>query len=161
MNTLRTIGLSLTLLVLPAGASQAVDMKPLCGSFELIGGHKDVAFVDNGENDVDIGDRRAGWRQLNDNDGNPVGEVHFAVTVTKAAENGDTVIGNYVIALPQGWLTAETLYERRTASDVGQSAASAALVVTGGIGPYGGVTGLIEIEPGDAPVYRFDIACRE
>lgn len=159
MNISRFFLAGLVGLIGTASATHADDA-PLCGSFELVGGHKDMAFVDDGEEGVSIGDRRAGWRQLNDRDGNPVGEVHFAVTVTRVAEEGDTVIGDYVITLPQGWLTAETLYGRQTAADVSQYSGGAALVVTGGVAAYGGVSGVIQIEPGDQPVYRFDIACR-
>jgi len=135
------------------------DDREFCGRFVLIGGEKQVAFVDQGESGASIGDSRAGWRVLNDERGRPVGEVHFVATVTKVAEDGDTVVGDYVVTLPKGWLTASTIYTRSSATDVSQRAGNAKLAVTGGVDLYRDVEGEIEIEAGDRPRYLFDLDC--
>ncbi|MCB1495911.1 MAG: hypothetical protein KDJ86_09015 [Bauldia sp.] len=141
------------------GGGASADEGGFCGRFTLVGGEKEVAFVDEGASGASIGDTRAGWRILNDEQGEPVGEVHFVATVTRVAASGDTVVGDYVVTLPKGWLTASTLYTRSSATDVSQRAGNARLAVTGGVGLYRDVAGEIEIEAGDQPRYLFDLDC--
>lgn len=143
------------------GAAAADDDSLVCDPITLIGGEKAVEFIDNGTPGVSIGDVRAGWRELSDDKGTFQGRAHFVVTVTAVDPegSGDTVQGTYTIALADGWLTAVAFYGWNDASDVSQQAIGATLFITGGFGAYGGAKGILIIEPGDTPNYRFRVEC--
>ncbi|MCP4383749.1 MAG: hypothetical protein GY798_20445 [Hyphomicrobiales bacterium] len=149
------------LLLLALGGAAAADDGLVCDPITLIGGEKSVAFIDNGAEGVSIGDARAGWRILADEAGTFEGRVHFVATVTEVGADGggQTLQGDYTIALADGWLSATALYVWNDASEVSQRATGATLMVTGGVGAYGDAEGAVIIEPGDAPRYRFNIDC--
>ena len=91
MNLLQLPGIAVAAISLGSIAASAagarVEEDGYCGRFVLVGGEKEVAFVDQGATGASIGDTRAGWRVLNDEKGQPIGEVHFVATVTKVAED--------------------------------------------------------------------------
>ncbi|WP_421723328.1 hypothetical protein [Bauldia sp.] len=147
-----------------AGPSQADDADGIvCGRVVLTGGEKAVEFVDNGAPGVSIGDVRAGWRALHDDAGTYQGKTYFVATVVDVDPEGggDTVQGTYTIALADGWLVAAAFYGWNDASDVSQRATGATLVITDGFGAYGGAEGILTIEPGDTPKYRFQVDCED
>lgn len=150
-----------TLTFLMLAAAPALADEPLCGAFTLTGGDKGINVVDNPPAGKSPGDIRAGWRVLSDAGGKVVGKVHYVATLTEPAGpgHGDMLAGQYFIALPDGWIASQTLYELPDAADTSRRAGNAVLLVTGGTGSYAGAEGKIEIQPGESPRYVFEINC--
>jgi hypothetical protein len=133
---------------------------PPCGEFALIGGEKDITVIDNTPAGKSPGDVRAGWRRLNDENGAEVGSVQFVATLTEpGATGGDILTGLYAIRFTDGAILTETVYQLADSDDTSQKAGNATLIVTGGTGTFSGVAGTIEIEPGTAPRYLFNLQC--
>ncbi len=161
MSRIQILGAAAAGILCATAATAAGAAGPACGSFALVGGEKAVNAIDNPPAGKSIGDVRAGWRKLADEDGKPVGEVHFVATLTAPGGDGrgDALVGQYFVTLPDGWIAATTFYTLANAADTSQKAGNATLVVTGGTGPYAGAGGTIVIHAGTAPRYVFDLDC--
>lgn len=145
--------------VTASAGSFAADSQ--CGSFSLTGGGKVADVIDNAPKGPSPGDVRAGTRQLIDNHGNKVANVHYAATLTAmaTAKTGSVFASQYFVRFPNGWIASSSVYELADATDTSQRAGNAVLIVSGGTGEFENARGKIVIEAGDPPTYVFDLSC--
>jgi len=138
-----------------------IAAEPGCGSFSLTGGEKVIGVVDNPPEGPSPGDIRAGNRQLLDEDGNRVADVHFTATLTalRTADTGSVFASVYFVRFGDGWISLDSVYELSDATDTSQRAADAILLVSGGTDAYDNATGKVRIIGGDPPIYVFDLNC--
>jgi hypothetical protein len=143
------------------GSAQAQGAGPACGAFTLTGGDKVINVIDQPPEGPSVGDKRVGSRQLVDDSGSVVGEVHFKSTMTAVAADGrgDVLASEYFIRFPDGWLVTSSLYELPDATDTSQRAGNATLLVSGGTGAFENAGGVVTIEAGDPPTYVFGLNC--
>jgi hypothetical protein len=144
---------------LTASAGAAADQR--CGSFSLTGGEKVINVVDNPPEGPSPGDVRAGSRQLLDDTGQRVADVHYSATLTAlpTAVTGSVLASQYFVRFEEGWIASSSVYELADATDTSQRAGDAVLIVAGGTGPFVNARGSIVIEAGDPPTYVFDLEC--
>jgi hypothetical protein len=148
-------------ILLAASAAGSLAAEPKCGTFSLTGGEKAINVVDNPPDGPSLGDVRVGNRQLLDQGGNRVADVHFSATLTAlpTANTGSVFASQYFVKLADGWIASASVYELGDATDTSQRAGNAVLLVSGGIGAFEGARGKIEIVAGDPPTYVFDLDC--
>jgi hypothetical protein len=141
--------------------SSGVAAQPACGVFSLTGGEKVINVVDNPPEGPSPGDVRAGNRQLLDEAGARVADVHFSATLTAlpTATSGSVFVSQYFVKFADGWITTSSIYELGDATDTSQRAGNAVLLADGGTGAFANAKGEIEIEAGDPPTYVFDLSC--
>jgi hypothetical protein len=146
---------------LPNGSALAQGGGTACAAFTLTGGEKVISVIDQPPEGPSPGDMRVGSRQLVDDKGSRIGEVHFRSTMTALAAGGrgDILASEYFISFPAGWIASQSLYELPDATDTSQRAGSATLVVSGGTGAFANAKGTVMIEAGDPPTYVFDLSC--
>lgn len=141
--------------------SDSVAAEPNCGSFSLTGGDKVINVVDNPPEGPSPGDVRAGNRQLLDEDGVRVADVHFSATLTAlpTARTGSVFVSQYFVKFADGWVSTSSVYELGDATDTSQRAGNAVLLASGGVGAFANATGQVVIEAGDPPTYVFKLSC--
>lgn len=156
-----TISTLILLMPLAGTAFGAETGGPECGSFTLAGGEKIINVIDNPPEGASPGDVRAGSRQLVDDDGAVVADVHFVATQTAipTATRGSVLASQYFVKFSNGWVASQSVYELADAADTSQRAGNAILVVTGGTGAFANASGSIEVEAGDPPTYVFELSC--
>jgi len=142
-------------------STPAAAAEQQCGSFSLAGGDKVINVIDNPPEGASPGDVRAGSRQLVDEGGAVIADVHFVATqtATPTATRGSVLASQYFVKFSNGWIASNSVYELADAADKSQRAGNAILVVSGGTGAFANASGKIEIEAGDPPTYIFQLSC--
>jgi len=141
-----------------APIANAQDASLACGSFDLVGGDKATNILDNPPEGNSPGDVRIGYRELQDGDGNSVGEAYFVNTLLRLGEEDDHLFaGDIRILLPDGVVIGTLTFQRSNVID--QSTPALTVIVSGGSGAYEGASGTVEVGSGETPSFAFRLVC--
>ena len=141
-----------------APIANAQDASLACGSFDLVGGDKATNIVDHPPEGNSPGDVRIGYRELQDGDGNSVGEIYFVNTLLRLGEQGDHLFaGDILFFFPDGVVTGTVTFQRPNVID--QSTPALTVIISGGSGAYERASGTVEVGSGDTPGFAFRLVC--
>ena len=148
-------------LALGVFSSPTLGSEAYCGKFELIGGAKTVTLIDEPPKGDSIGDVRTGTMDFTDPRTNDVVKVYFRSKIVAVGKDGvHTFRGDPVWVFPGGdRLFTADLYHRTNDTRPRGIEEKIAEAVLGGTGAFARVSGSIDGDAGDAPVYRFDLTC--
>ncbi|MEM9224086.1 MAG: hypothetical protein AAGB11_17020 [Pseudomonadota bacterium] len=170
MRPLVLVGTLVALLVFAvappkAQAQQTFDCAP--DALVSLGKSRVVKYYDADPKGVSIGDVRVGKRDLENEDGNSVGELRWRVTPLNAGDDPDHVaLIRRFFMLPEGMIIAEGIYSpQATINDTSKiSITDGVSAVLGGTGKYRSASGVMTVTPradGEPQKnrYVFDVNC--